>query len=67
MKRVYNGIEYLTRQEAARRLGVSLRTVDHLIKAGLLTRYVLKERYVRLRAPEVEALRQFSPSVLARA
>lgn len=47
---------YLSRQEAALVLGVSVDTVDRLISTGALPRYRLRERYVRIREKDVQQL-----------
>ena len=48
--------KYMTKQEAATVLGVDPSTVDRLITTGALTRYRLRERYIRVLASEVAAL-----------
>lgn len=47
---------YISRQEAANRLGVSLATVDRLIATGLLKRYRIQGRYVRVAVRDVQPL-----------
>lgn len=51
-----NSPVYLSRQEAAAVLGVDLATVDRLIATGVLDRYRLRERYIRVLADQVHAL-----------
>lgn len=48
--------KYLSRQEAADVLGVDLAVVDRLISHGLLDRYRIRERYVRVLTGQVVAL-----------
>lgn len=48
--------QYLSRQEAALILDVPVATVDRLIATGLLDRYRLRERYVRVREGQVRTL-----------
>jgi excisionase family DNA binding protein len=47
---------YLSRQEAAALLDVPLAAVDRLISTGLLPRYRIRERYIRVRQRDVETL-----------
>jgi excisionase family DNA binding protein len=47
---------WVSRQEAAVLLGVPLDAVDRMIRTGLLPRYRLRGRYVRLRLRDVEPL-----------
>jgi excisionase family DNA binding protein len=47
---------YLSRQEAAAVLDVPLAAVDRLIATGLLPRYRIRERYIRVRQRDVETL-----------
>lgn len=47
---------YLTRQEAALRLGITVADVDRLIRHGVLDRYRLRERYVRVLTGQVAEL-----------
>lgn len=51
-----NRPQYLSRQEAAQVLDVTLDDVDRLIATGLLDRYRIRERYVRVRAGQVAEL-----------
>lgn len=44
---------FLSRQEAAVLLGVPVAAVDRLIATGLLPRYRIRERYVRVREGDV--------------
>lgn len=46
---------YLTRQQTAERLGVSLRTLDGLIGRGELPAYRVGSRLVRIRDTDVDA------------
>lgn len=48
--------QWLTRQEAAGMLGLTVPELDRLIATGLLPRYRLRERYVRVRRRDVEPL-----------
>lgn len=48
--------QFLSRQEAARYLAVPLETVDRLIATGLLDRYRIRGRYVRVRTGQVAEL-----------
>src|SRR5690606_14619715 len=50
------GPTYLSRAEAARRLGVSVATVDRMIRHGLLERYRYAGLYVRVSARQVDEL-----------
>lgn len=45
--------KYLSRQEAALALGVDVPAVDRLISCGLLDRYRIRGRYVRVPAGQV--------------
>lgn len=47
---------WLTRHEAADRLRVTPRAIDHLVARGKLTRYRHGPRIVRFRADDVDAL-----------
>lgn len=47
---------YLSRQEAAAVLGVSIAVVDRLIAHGLLDRYRIAGRWVRVEARQVAEL-----------
>lgn len=47
---------YLSRQEAAAQLGIAVDAVDRLIATGLLDRYRIRERYVRVLARQVAEL-----------
>lgn len=51
-----NSPTYVSRQEAATILGVDLATVDRLIATGVLDRYRLRDRYIRVRADQVAEL-----------
>lgn len=48
--------EFLSRQEAAAALGVPLEAVDRLIRRGLLDRYRIRDRYVRVKTGQVAEL-----------
>lgn len=48
--------KFLSRQEAAAELGVDLVTVDRLISTGVLARYRIRGRYVRVKASQVRDL-----------
>ena len=48
--------QFVTRQEAAGMLGVPVATIDRMIGQGLLRRYRIRERYVRVPKGDVEAL-----------
>ena len=50
-------MQYITRQEAADQLDVSLAVIDRLIATGVLPRYRLRERYVRVRQADVDELK----------
>lgn len=61
-----NRPKFLSRQEAAAQLGVSLVVVDRLIATGVLARYRLAGRWVRVLAGEVDVLADFPREWLAR-
>lgn len=48
--------QYMSRQEAALALAVSVDVVDRLIATGALDRYRLHDRYIRVRRSQVEEL-----------
>lgn len=48
--------KFMSKQEAALVLGVPVETVDRLIRRGLLDRYRLRERYVRVQTRQVAEL-----------
>lgn len=50
-------VQYVSRQEAAEQLGVDLTVVDRLIATGVLPRYRLRGRYVRVRQDDVDELK----------
>ena len=51
--------EFITRAEATRRLGCGNSTLSGYLRKGMLTRYKKADGYfVRLRASEVEGLRE---------
>jgi len=58
--------QFLSRQEAAQRLGVDLVVVDRLIATGVLARYRIAGRWVRVRADEVALLLDFPREWLRR-
>lgn len=47
---------FVSRQEAAVRLGVTVDVVDRLIATGALARYLIRNRYVRLLRAQVDEL-----------
>lgn len=47
---------FLSRQEAANALGVPVQTVDRMVSVGLLDRYRIRGRYVRVLASQVDEL-----------
>lgn len=59
--------KWLSRQEAAAQLGLSLADVDHLIQTGLLDRYRIRGRYVRVLRSQVDELAQLPSHWLQRA
>lgn len=48
--------EWLSRQEAASLLDVDVATVDRLISTGVLDRYRIRGRYIRVRGRQVQEL-----------
>ena len=48
--------EFVSRQEAALILNIPLDAIDHLIATGLLSRYRIRDRYVRVPRAEVDEL-----------
>lgn len=46
----------MSRQEAAAVLGVDVAVVDRLISTGVLARYRIRERYIRVKASQVRDL-----------
>lgn len=48
--------KWLSRQEAAFQLGLTLADVDRLISNGLLSRWRIRDRYVRVLRSEVAEL-----------
>lgn len=56
--------QYMSRQEAARILGVADTDIDRLINIGLLDRYRIRERYVRVRRAQVDELAALDPGLL---
>lgn len=61
-----NSQRFLSRQEAAERLGIDLAVVDRLIATGVLTRYRIAGRWVRVRVDEVVLLTDFPREWLRR-
>jgi excisionase family DNA binding protein len=59
--------KWLSRQEAAFLLSLTLDEVDRLIHTGLLDRYRIRGRYVRVLRSQVDELAQVDPSILRRA
>lgn len=59
--------EYLSRQEAADVLHTTVPVVDRLIATGVLPRYRLHGRYIRLRTKDVLQLQDVPVEWLARA
>lgn len=47
---------FVSRQEAAARLGVTVALVDRLIATGAVDRYLIQDRYVRLLRSQVDEL-----------
>lgn len=58
--------QWLSRQEAAALLGVSVDTVDRLIRTGVLDRYRLRGRYIRVRGQQVQELMDLPAAWLER-
>lgn len=58
---------YMSRQEAALALRVTVTVVDRLISVGLLDRYRLRGRYVRVLRPQVAELAALDPELLRNA
>lgn len=52
--------EFIGKTEAARRLGISTRQLDRLVKSGALTKYrrTVGMVHVQYRAADLDALRQ---------
>ena len=48
--------QYLSRQEAAEILNVPLGVIDRLISTGVLPRYRIRERYIRVRRRDIDEL-----------
>lgn len=57
----------MSRQEAAQTLGVTVADVDRFISVGLLDRWRIRGRYVRLRRDQVAELATVDPSFLRNA
>lgn len=58
--------KFLSRQEAADLLGVDLATVDRLIETGVLSRYRIAGRWIRVLTGEVAELKDFPREWLRR-
>lgn len=58
--------KFLSRQEAAGRLKVDVAVVDRLIETGVLARYRIRGRWVRVLGREVEELAHFPAEWLRR-
>lgn len=58
--------KFLSRQEAAGILATDLATVDRLIATGVLDRYRIRERWVRVLTEQVLELRELPPEWLSR-
>lgn len=58
--------KFLSRQEAAEALDVSLDTIDRLLATCVLTRYRIAGRWVRVLADEVDLLADFPREWLER-
>jgi hypothetical protein len=59
--------QYMSRQEAASALGVTLTDVDRLISVGLLSRFRIRGWYVRVLRAEVGELAALDPGLLRNA
>lgn len=55
--------KWLSRQEAAQQLAVTVDEVDRYISLGLLDRYRLRGRYVRVLRAQVDELATVSPEL----
>lgn len=58
--------KFVSRQEAAEILATDLATVDRLIATGVLDRYRIRERWVRVLTTQVMELRELPPEWLSR-
>ena len=56
--------QYMSRQEAARILGVADIDIDRLINIGLLDRYRIRGWYVRVRRVQVDEWAARDPALL---
>lgn len=56
---------FVSRQEAAVRLGVPVAVVDRLIATGAVDRYLIADRYVRLLRSQVDELARMPTEWLA--
>lgn len=59
--------QYMSRQEAAVFLGLALDDVDRLISVGLLSRWRIRDRYIRVLRSEVNELAALDPELLRNA
>lgn len=59
--------QYMSRQEAAVALGVALADVDRFISVGLLDRYRVRGRYIRVLRAQVDDLATVDPGFLRNA
>lgn len=62
-----NKTQWMSRQEAALALRLTVPEVDHLISVGLLARYRIRRQYVRVLRAEVDELAQLDPWLLRNA
>lgn len=59
--------KFVSRQEAASALGVTVDDVDRFISVGLLDRYRIRGRYVRVLRSQVDELATVDPAFLRNA
>lgn len=59
--------QYMSRQEAALALRVTVTVVDRLISVGLLSRWRIQGRYIRVLRSEVAELAALDPELLRNA
>jgi hypothetical protein len=57
---------FLSRQEAAEILDTDVATIDRLISTGVLDRYRIRDRWVRVLTAQVVELRELPPEWLSR-
>lgn len=55
--------QFISRQEAAQQLAVTVDEVDRYISLGLLDRYRLRGRYVRVLRAQVDELATVAPEL----